>query len=149
VAKTLALIVAGVVVSGLTFGLSLATIVIELHAHGFHQLPAGTARLFLDSVLAATLFGLIGAALGYITRSTIAAVVGAVGWVLFVELALLHTPALQLAKWLITGAAGPLTDPTATGPGNLSPTVAVVVLAVYALALLVIATQFVRVRHVS
>jgi len=42
-------------------------------------------------VIAATLFGLIGVALGYITRSTIAAVVGAIGWVLFVELAILHT----------------------------------------------------------
>jgi len=38
-------------------------------------------------MLAATLFGLIGVALGYITRSTIAAAVGAIGWVLFAELA--------------------------------------------------------------
>jgi ABC-2 type transport system permease protein len=77
VAKTIALAIGGGVISGLTFGLGLATIVIELSAHGLHQLPPGTARLFADSVIAATLFGLIGVALGYITRSTIAAVVEA------------------------------------------------------------------------
>jgi hypothetical protein len=44
-------------------------------------------------VAAAILFGLIGVALGYITRSTTAAVVAAVGWVLFVEQAILRTVA--------------------------------------------------------
>ena len=149
VAKTLAMIVAGVVISGLTFGLSLATIVLELSAHGFHQLPPGTAQLFAESVIAATVFGVIGVALGYITRSTVAAVVGAVGWVVFVELAILHTLAPQLAKWLITGAAVPLTDPTATGPGTLSPLTAVAVLCGYALLLLGLATQFVLRRDVA
>jgi len=148
-AKTLALVVAGVVLSGLTFGLGLATIVLELSAHGFHQLPPGTARLFADSVIAAALFGVIGVALGYITRSTIAAVVGAVGWVLFVELAILHTLAPQLAKWLITGAATPLTDPTAHGSGTLAPLAAVAVLGTYAVLLLAIATQFVLRRDVA
>jgi ABC-2 type transport system permease protein len=51
----------------------------------------GTPRLFADPVLAATLFGLVGVVLGYITRSTIAAIVGAVGWVLFIELAILNS----------------------------------------------------------
>jgi ABC-type transport system involved in multi-copper enzyme maturation permease subunit len=148
-AKTIALAIGGVLVAGLTFGLGLATVVIELSAHGFHQLPPGTARLFADSVIAATLFGLIGVALGYITRSTIAAVVGAVGWVLFFELAILHTLAPQLAKWLITGAAVALTDPTAHGSGTLAPLAAVVVLGVYAVLLLAVATQFVLRRDVA
>jgi ABC-type transport system involved in multi-copper enzyme maturation permease subunit len=149
VSKTIALAIGGVVVAGLTFGLGLATIVIELSAHGVHQLPPGTARLFADSVIAATLFGLIGVALGYITRSTIAAVVGAVGWVLFVELAILHTVAPQLAKWLITGAATALTDPTAQGNGSLSSIAAIAVLGVYALLLLAVATQLLLRRDVA
>jgi ABC-2 type transport system permease protein len=149
VAKTLALVVAGVVVAGLTFGLGLATIVIELNAHGFDQLPPGTARLFADSVIAATLLGLVGVALGYITRSTTAAVVGAVGWVLFVELAILHTVAPQLYKWLITGASTALTDPTAQGGNNLAPLAAIAVLGVYALVLLAVATQLVLRRDVA
>lgn len=149
VAKTIALAVGGVVVSGLTFGLGLATVVIELSAHGFHQLPPGTAQLSADSVIAATLFGLVGVALGYITRSTIAAVVGAVGWVVFIELAILHTLVPQLAKWLLTGAATALTDPTAHGPGALTPVAAVAALGVYALVLLAAATQFVLRRDVA
>ena len=88
-AKATAIAIAGVVLSGLTFGLGLATVVAELHARGLHELPPGTTRMFVGSVAAATLFGLIGVALGYITRSTVAAVVGAVGWVLFAELAIL------------------------------------------------------------
>ncbi len=60
IAKTIALAIGGVVLASLTFGLGLATIIIELSAHGFHQLPPGTARLFADSVIAATLFGLSG-----------------------------------------------------------------------------------------
>lgn len=148
-AKTLALLIGGVVVSGLTFGLGLATVVIELSAHGFDQLPPSTGRLFADTVIAATLFGLIGVALGYITRSTVAAVVGAVGWVLFVELAILHTVAPQLAKWLITGAATALTDPTAHGPGTLAPGAAITVLGAYTLLLLAAATQLVQRRDVA
>jgi hypothetical protein len=61
-------------------------------------------------VVTGTLFGVIGVALGYITRS-MTAVVGAVGWVLFVELAILHSLVPHLAKWLVTGAASSLTDP--------------------------------------
>jgi ABC-2 type transport system permease protein len=148
-AKTIALAIGGIVVAGLTFGLGLATVVIELSAHGFDRLPSGTGRLFADSVIAATLFGLIGVALGYITRSTIAAVVGAVGWVLFVELAILHTIAPQLAKWLIVGAATALTDPTAHGSGTLAPVPAVAVLGAYAVVLLAVATAFVRRRDVA
>lgn len=148
-AKILATAVAGVVLAGLTFGLGLATVVIELSAHGFDRLPSGTGRLFADSVIAATLFGLIGVALGYITRSTIAAVVGAIGWVLFVELAILHTVAPQLYKWLIVGAATALTDPAAHGSGTLAPVAAVAVLGTYAVVLLAVATRLVRCRDVA
>jgi ABC-2 type transport system permease protein len=146
-AKTIAVAVAGLVLAGLTFGLGLATIVLELSAHGLHRLPPGTARLYAGSVIASVLFGMIGVALGYITRSTVAAVVGAVGWVLFIELAVLHTVAPQLAKWLVTGAATALTDPTAHGP--LAPVTAVAVLGVYTAALLGAAIQFVLRRDVA
>ncbi len=148
-AKTIAIAIAGVVLACLTFGLGLATIVIELSAHGFDRLPPGTTRMFAGSVLAATLFGLIGVALGYITRSTIAAVVGAVGWVLFAELAILGTLAPQLAKWLITGTAEVLTNPP--GPGHAAPIslTAAAVLGGYTVALLALAAQLVLRRDVA
>jgi ABC-2 type transport system permease protein len=148
-AKTMAIALAGAVLAGLAFGSGLATITAELSAHGLHHLPPGTGRLFADSVIAATLFGVIGVALGYLTRSTIAAVTCALGWVLFAELAVLHTLAPQLAKWLITGAATALTDPTLHGTGTLPPGTAAAVLAGYAAALLAAATPLVLRRDIA
>src|SRR6516225_5361832 len=146
-AKAIGIAVAGVMLSALTFGLGLATIVAELSAHHIHHLPADTGTLFAGSVIAATLFGVIGVALGYITRSTIAAVVGAVGWVLFVELAILHTLVPHLAKWLVTGASVALTDPSASK--TLTLVTAVTVLCVYAVVLLAAATGLVLRRDVA
>ena len=147
-AKAIGIAVAGVMLSALTFGLGLATIVAELSAHHIHHLPADTGTLFAGSVIAATLFGVIGVALGYITRSTIAAVVGAVGWVLFVELAILHTLAPHLAKWLVTGAASALTDPGVLASRDLTPATAVAVLSGYAVVLLAVASRLVLRRDV-
>ena len=149
IAKVIGIAMAGVVLSALTFGLGLATAVAELSAHGIHHLPADTGSLFAGSVIAGTLFGVIGVALGYITRSTIAAVVGAVGWVLFAELAILHTLAPNLAKWLVTGAASALTTPTASGSGTLTPATAVAVLSGYAIVLLAAAARLVLRRDVA
>ena len=146
-AKVVGIIVAGVVLSGLTFGLGLATVVAELAAHGMHQLPADTWRLFAGSVIAATLFGVIGVALGYLTRSTVAAVVGAVGWVLFAEQLILHTLVPHQAKWLVSSAATVLTTPAA--PGTLTPAVATAVLSGYAALLLAAATRLVLRRDVT
>lgn len=148
-AKAAALTVAGVVLSGLTFGAGLATIVAELSAHGIHHLPPVTGQLYAESVIAATLFGVIGVALGYLTRSTVAAVVCAVGWVAFVELIVLHTVVPQLAKWTMTGAAVRLTDPTVHGSGVLAPGAAAAVLAGYAAVLLAAATPFVLRRDIA
>ena len=146
-AKVAGVVVAGVVLSGLTFGLGLATAVAELSAHGMHHLPADTWRLFAGSVIAGTLFGAIGVALGYLTRSTVAAIVGAVGWVLFAEQVILHTLVPHQAKWLVSSAAAALTTPAA--PGALTPAVATAVLSGYAALLLVAATRLVLRRDVT
>jgi ABC-2 type transport system permease protein len=148
-AKAIAIAIAAVVLSGLTYGLGLATAVAELHARGIDRLPPGVAGMFAGSVAAATLFGLIGVALGYITRSTIAAAVGAVGWVVVAEYALVHTVAPQLFNWLISGTATVLTSPPT--PGNTAPTplAAAAVLGGYTVALLAAATWLVRRRDVA
>lgn len=146
-AKVIGITVAGVVLCVLTFGLGLATAVAELSARHIHHLPADTGTLFAGSVLAGTLFGVIGVALGYITRSTTAAVVGAVGWVLLVELAILETVAPSQAKWLISGTATALTTPPS--PGRLSTLAAAAALGAYTVVLLAIATQFVLRRDVA
>jgi ABC-2 type transport system permease protein len=148
-AKVIGITLAGVVLSALTFGLGLATAVAELTAHHIHHLPADTGTLFAGSVIAGTLFGVIGVALGYITRSTIAAIIGAVGWVLFAELAILHTLAPHLAKWLVTGAASTLTDPGVLASRALTPATAVAVLSAYAVLLLAVASRLVLRRDVA
>jgi ABC-2 type transport system permease protein len=148
-AKVIGITLAGVVLSALTFGLGLATAVAELTAHHIHHLPADTGTLFAGSVIAGTLFGVIGVALGYITRSTIAAIIGAVGWVLFAELAILHTLAPHLAKWLVTGAASALTDPGVLASGALTPVTAVAVLGAYPVLLLAVASRLVLRRDVA
>ena len=148
-AKVAGITVAGVVLSALTFGLGLATAVAELSAHGMHQLPADTWRLFAGSVIAGTLFGVIGVALGYLTRSTVAAVVGAVGWVLFAEQIILRTVAPQQLKWLISGAASDLTTPMTHGTAHLSPAVAAAALGGYALVLLAAASRLVLRRDLT
>jgi hypothetical protein len=147
IAKVIGIAAAGVVLSVLTFGLGLVTVIAELSAHHFHQLPPDTSHLFAGSVIAGTTFGVIGVALGYITRSTIAAVVGTVGWVLFVELAILHTLVPHLAKWLVTGALLALTDPSASK--TLTLITAVTVLCVYAVVLLAAATGLVLRRDLA
>jgi len=146
-AKIAGVVVAGVLLSGLTFGLGLATAVAELSAHGMHHLPADTWRLFAGSVIAGTLFGVIGVALGYLTRSTVAAIVGAVGWVLFAEQVILHTLVPHQAKWLVSSAAATLTTPVA--PGALTPAVATAVLGGYAALLVAAATRLVLRRDVT
>lgn len=148
-AKIIGIAVTGVLLSVLTFGSGLAVAVAELSARHFHHLPADTATLFAGSVIAGTLFGMIGVALGYITRSTIAAVVGAVGWVLFAELAILHTLAPHLAKWLVTGAASTLTDPGVLASHGLTPATAVAVLTAYTTVLLTAATGLVLRRDLA
>jgi hypothetical protein len=141
--------VAGVVLSVLTFGLGLAAAVAELSTRHIHYLPADTGTLFAGSVIVGILFGVIGVAVGYITLSTIAAVVGAVGWVLFVETIIVHNVAPHLAKWLVSGAASALTDPGVLTSRALTAATAVPVLSGYAAVLLTAASWLVLRREVA
>jgi len=130
------------------FGLGLGTVVVELSAHGIHHLPAGVTSLYVGTVISSACFGMIGVALGALTRSTIGAIVAAIGWTLVVEEIILQTVAPHLDKWLPTGAAIGLTN--APSPGHsLSPTAAGLVLTGYAIALLVAATRTTMRRDVA
>jgi ABC-2 type transport system permease protein len=96
--------------------------------------------LYLGTVIASTCFGMIGVALGALTRNTIGAIVAAIGWTLFAEELILQTVAPGIDKWLPTGAAIGLTN--SPSPGHaLSPAAAGLVLAGYAVALLIAATR--------
>ncbi|HEY1004955.1 MAG TPA: ABC transporter permease [Streptosporangiaceae bacterium] len=106
----------GAVFSAVTFGLGLGTVVATLSAHGVHHLPPGVARLYLGTVVSAACFGMIGVALGALTRNTIGAIVAAIAWTLFVEQVILAAIVPGIEKWLPTGAAIGLTN--ASGPGS-------------------------------
>jgi hypothetical protein len=129
----------GAVLGAVIFGLGLATVAGVLAAHGFHHLPATAGQMYLGTVIASACFGMLGVALGAITRNTVGAIVAAVGWALFVEVVTLGNVAPNLEKWLPVGASIGLTNPP--GPGVLTPVVAGAVLAGYAVAMLVAASR--------
>ena len=130
----------GAVFSAVLFGLGLETVVLTLSAHGIHHLPAGVGRLYAGTVISSTCFGMIGVALGALTRNTIGAIVAAIVWTLFIELVILATVAPGIEKWLPTAAAVGLTDIPSPAHG-LSPTAAGLVLVGYAIALLAAASS--------
>lgn len=130
----------GAVFSALVFGLGLATIVLTLSAHGMHHLPAGVGHLYLGTVISSACFGMIGVALGALTRNTIGAIVAALAWALFVEQVVLAAIVPGVEKWLPTAAAIGLTN--APGHGHiLSPVTAGLVLTGYAVVMLLAASR--------
>jgi ABC-2 type transport system permease protein len=132
----------GAVFSAVTFGLGLGTVVATLSAHGVHHLPPGVGRLYLGTVVSSACFGMIGVALGALTRNTIGAIVAAIAWTLFVEQVILAAIVPGIEKWLPTGAAIGLTNAPGPGPGHsLSAAVAGLVLAGYAVVLLLAASR--------
>ena len=137
----------GAAFSALVFGLGLETIVPTLSAHGIHHLPGGVGRLYAGTVISSACFGMIGVALGALTRNTIGAIVAAIVWTLFVEQVILTAIVPGVEKWLPTAAAIGLTN--ASGPGTLSPVVAGLVLAGYAVALLAAASRTTMRRDVT
>jgi ABC-2 type transport system permease protein len=129
----------GAVFSAVIFGLGLGTIAGVLAAHGMHTLPAAAGRMYVGTVIAGVCFGMIGVALGALTRNTFVAIIAAVGWALFVEVIALGNVAPSLAKWFPVWASIGLTNPPE--PNVLAPAVAGLVLAGYAVAMLVAASR--------
>ena len=132
----------GAVFSALVFGLGLGTVVLTLSVHGIHHLPPGVGQLYLGTVISSACFGMIGVALGALTRNTIGAIVAAIAWTLFVEQVILTAIVPGIEKWLPTGAAIGLTNAPGPGPAHSLPAaVAGVVLAGYAIVMLLAASR--------
>jgi ABC-2 type transport system permease protein len=137
--KVAMIAVLGAAFAAVLFGLGLVTIVATLSAHGIHHLPGGVGRLYAGTVISAACFGMIGVALGALVRNTIGAIAAAIAWTPFVEQVILAAVVPGVENWLPTAAAIRLTN--APGPGALSPVVAGLVLAGYAVALLTAASR--------
>ena len=119
-AKLVTAALVGAVGGALIFGLALAIAVPLYAAKGVHHLPVDVAALWLGTTLITACFGLLGVALGALTRNTVAAIVGALVWVVVIELAILQPLFPSLAKWLPTGAGVALT-PSAPTPRRCCP----------------------------
>jgi ABC-2 type transport system permease protein len=82
----------GLVYGALTFALTVAVAVPLYATQGVHDYPVSISALWLGTTLLTACFGLLGVALGALTRNTVGAIVGALGWVFLIELAILQAP---------------------------------------------------------
>ena len=89
-------------------------------------------------MIASAGFGIIGVALGALTRNTVGAIVAVLAWTLLIEQIILQAVVPGIEKWLPTHAAIVLTNAPAVG--HAIPVVTTsLVLAGYAAALFLIA----------
>jgi hypothetical protein len=95
---------------------------------GVHSLPVDLAQLWLGATLASSVYGLLGVALGSLTRNTVAAIVGGITWVMIIENGILQNVVPEVAKWLPTGAGVAVTSVGSAGTALLTPGLAAVVL---------------------
>lgn len=148
--KVAVIAVLGALFAAVLFGLGDITVVLTLSAHGIHHLPPGVGTLYLGTVISSACFGMIGVALGALTRNTIGAIVAAMTWALFIELVILNTVVPGIEKWLPTSAAVGLTNAPGPGPSHyLPPVTAGLVLTGYAVALLAAASRTTMRRDVT
>jgi ABC-2 type transport system permease protein len=122
----------GLVGGAALFGIAIGIALPLYAAKGVHHLPVNLSSLWLGTTLITACFGLLGVALGALTRNTVAAIVGALVWVGVIELAILQPLAPSLAKWLPTGAGVALTSVVHTHKHLLAPAAAAVVLVAWA-----------------
>ena len=89
------------------------------------------------------MYALFGVALGALTRNTVAAIVGGIGWALIIENGILPGGRPRdRAKWLPTGAAVAVTSVGSAGNALLTPGVAALVLVGWAVLLAGAAARF-------
>jgi len=149
VAKLITAGALGAVTGAVAFGLAVAIGVQMLAAKGVHHLPIDIGRMWWGATLASCCFGMLGVALGALTRHTVGAMIGAIIWVQVIEVAVLQPSVPSLAKWLPTGAGVALTASGKQAAGLLSPAPAAFVLIAWAAALTFVAARVSLSREVS
>jgi ABC-2 type transport system permease protein len=149
-AKLVAYPLAGIVLALATLAVTAAVGAGWLAAKGLTPslLDARLGRVVGVALLGAGLCGLVGVGVGALVRNQVAALVGALVWVLLVEgllLSLLNAP--SLGKWLPSAAAAAAI--TSPGGDHLPRLGGTLVLAAYALALALIGTRLVVRRDIT
>jgi ABC-type transport system involved in multi-copper enzyme maturation permease subunit len=142
VAKAVTALGLGVILGAGTFGIAYAEAVVIYGARGVDSLPVDVAQLWVGATVATALYGLVGVALGALTRNTVAAIIGAITWVMVIEVGILANVLPDVAQWLPAGAAVALTSVGSAAHGMLSPMSAAFVLTGWALLISGIAARF-------
>jgi ABC-type transport system involved in multi-copper enzyme maturation permease subunit len=140
IAKLITTALVGALVSAVAFGLTYAAALVAYSTKGVHHLDVDVAALWSGTTVGGACFGMLGVALGALTRNTIGAVIAGLVWIQVVEVALLESAVPALGKWLPTGAAVALTT-TDRSAHLLAPAVAVLVLVAWTALLATVATR--------
>ena len=69
-------------------------------SRGVHTLPVDLTQLWVGATVSTALFGLLGVALGALTRNTVTAIVGGIAWAMVIEIGILSSVAPEIGKWL-------------------------------------------------
>jgi ABC-2 type transport system permease protein len=149
VAKLVTIALFGAVLGAAIFGLALAIAVPMYSMKGVHTLPVDVGQMWLGATLATSCFGLLGVALGALTRNIVGAIIGAIIWVQIIEVAILQPAVPSLAKWLPTGAGVAVTSTGSDAANLLAPGVAALVLVAWAAVISVVAARLTMNREVS
>ena len=88
-AKALTALGLGAVLGAGTFGIAYVEALAIYGSRGMDSLPVDVARLWIGATVATALYGLVGVALGALTRNTVAAIIGAITWVTVIEVGIL------------------------------------------------------------
>ncbi|MGD5511004.1 ABC transporter permease subunit, partial [Xanthomonas citri pv. citri] len=89
-AKLLATGGIGVVLGAVTYAAILAAAIPLYADKGIHHLPVDVTSIGMGTVLSAATYGLLGVAVGALTRNTVAAIIGGLIWLQIVEVAILE-----------------------------------------------------------
>src|SRR4051794_40969118 len=116
VAKLVTITGFSAVLGTLTFGLALAVAKGMYAAKGVHHLPVDVPRLWLGAILGTACYGLLGVALGALTRNTVGAIIGGIVWVFVIEVGILQPAFPPGAKGLPPRAGRAVTNGGRDGP---------------------------------
>jgi ABC-type transport system involved in multi-copper enzyme maturation permease subunit len=140
VAKLITTGVLGAAIAAVTYAVTVAAVVPLYAGKGVHHLPVDVVSLGLGTVLSGACYGLLGVAVGALTRNTVAAIIAGLIWIQLVEVGILENAVPSFAKWLPAGAAQGLTAIDAAS--NVLPrAVAAITLVTWAAVLVAAATR--------
>jgi len=140
VAKLLTTGLLGAALAAAVYAITVAA-VIPAYAHeGVHTLPVDVTSLGLGTTLSGACYGLLGVAIGALTRNTVAAIISGLIWLQVVEVGILESAVPSMAKWLPAGAAQGLTA-VERSSHELPQTLAAIVLIGWAAVLVGAATR--------